>query len=227
MPNPKGAVLTERDRALLSYLAIARYASAEQVHRLFFDGSGKKQTYRRLAKLCEPGARPGEGACLRRLQYRRRADGAATPVWALAPHGRAIAERAVPWLRPPATSDIGARFLEHTLVLNDILAGLVAALRRSPTAPLADLPFKWLSENDDALSFETFDRRTMSRHRAVLKPDAIMTIPGRGAAVRTEREERPVTTELRQDWAGAVRVRRRDRLRARLGLQEQAPPSRR
>jgi hypothetical protein len=43
MPNPKGAVLTERDRALLAYVGIARYASAEQVHRLFFDGSSRKQ----------------------------------------------------------------------------------------------------------------------------------------------------------------------------------------
>ncbi len=50
--HPKGAILTERDRALLSYVGIARYASAEQLHRLFFDGRSKKQTYRRLAKLC-------------------------------------------------------------------------------------------------------------------------------------------------------------------------------
>jgi hypothetical protein len=71
MPAPRGAILTDRDRALLAFAAIARYVSAEQVHRLFFDGSSKKQTYRRLAKLCQPGARPGEGACLRRLQYRR------------------------------------------------------------------------------------------------------------------------------------------------------------
>jgi hypothetical protein len=92
MPNPKGAVLTGRDRALLAYVAVARYASADQVHRLFFDGSSKKQTYRRLAKLCQPGARPGEGACLRRLEYRR-SDGTGVPVWALAPHGRAVAER--------------------------------------------------------------------------------------------------------------------------------------
>jgi len=42
---------------------IARYASAEQLHALFFDGRSKKQTYRRLAKLSEPGNRPGGGAC--------------------------------------------------------------------------------------------------------------------------------------------------------------------
>ena len=93
MPNVKGAVLTERDKALLSFVGVARYASAEQVHRLFFEGRSKKQTYRRLAKLCTPGGRPGLGAHLLRPERRR----AAHP---LAP-------------RPPAASDIGARFLEH------------------------------------------------------------------------------------------------------------------
>jgi len=34
MPNVKGAVLTDRDRALLAYVGIARYASADAVHRL-------------------------------------------------------------------------------------------------------------------------------------------------------------------------------------------------
>ena len=71
MPNVKGAVLTDRDRALLAYVGIARYASADQVHRLIAPDRSKKLVYRRLAKLCLPSGRPGEGACLRRLHYRR------------------------------------------------------------------------------------------------------------------------------------------------------------
>jgi hypothetical protein len=187
MPAPRGAILTDRDRALLAFAAIARYVSAEQVHRLFFEGSSKKQTYRRLAKLSQPGARPGEGACLRRLQYRR-ADGTPAPVWALAPYGRSIAEREVPWLGSPAATDIGARFLEHTLVLNDVLAGLVLRLRRSATAPLADLPFRWRAENDDALSFQAVDPRTRQWHRAVLKPDAVVDVPARRRRLFVEAE---------------------------------------
>lgn len=187
MPAPRGAILTDRDRALLSFAAIARYVSAEQVHRLFFDGSSKKQTYRRLAKLCQPGARPGEGACLRRLQYRRM-DGTPAPVWALAPYGRSIAEREVPWLGSPAATDIGARFLEHTLILNDVLAGLVLRLRRGATAPLADLPFQWHAENDDALSFQAVDPRTREWHRAVLKPDAVVDVPARRRRLFIEAE---------------------------------------
>jgi hypothetical protein len=187
MPSPRGAILTDRDRALLAVVAVARYVSAEQVHRLFFDGSSKKQTYRRLAKLCQPGAKPGEGACLRRLQYRR-ADGTPAPVWALAPYGRAVAEREVPWVGAPAATDIGARFLEHTLVLNDVLAGMIQRLRASATAPLADLPFRWHAENDEALSFQVVDLRTREWQRAALKPDAVVLVPARRRRLFIEAE---------------------------------------
>lgn len=92
MPNVKGVVLTDRDRALLAYVGIARYASAEQVHRLIAPTRSKKLVYRRLAKLCLPGGRPGEGACLRRLQYRR-TEGTGVPVWALTAYGRSLVAR--------------------------------------------------------------------------------------------------------------------------------------
>lgn len=185
--HPKGAILTERDRALLSYVGIARYASAEQLHRLFFDGRSKKQTYRRLAKLCAPGNRPGEGACLRRLEYRRR-EGTGVPVWALTAYGRSVVVPLVPWLRPPPASDVGARFLEHSLLLNDVLAGIVERLRVSVSAPLAALPFRWLSEDDGVLEYDHYDRRTGTTSKAVLKPDAIVEVPGRRRRLFIEAE---------------------------------------
>lgn len=185
--HAKGAILNERDRALLSYVGIARYASAEQLHRLFFDGRSKKQTYRRLAKLSLAGNRPGEGACLRRLQYRRR-EGNGVPVWALTAYGRTLVVPLVPWLRPPAAHDVGARFLEHTLVLNDVLAGLVERLRGVAAAPLAALPFRWLSEDDGVLEFELYDRKTGATSKAVLKPDAIVDVPGRRRRLFLEAE---------------------------------------
>jgi hypothetical protein len=185
--HPKGAILTERDRALLSYVGIARYASAEQLHRLFFDGRSKKQTYRRLAKLSAPGNRPGAGACLRRLEYWRR-EGNGVPVWALSPYGRSLVVPLVPWLRPPAAHDVGAQFLEHTLALNDILASMVEQLRVSPLAPLAALPFRWLSENDGVLEYDHYDRRTGTTSKALLKPDAIVEVPGRRRRLFIEAE---------------------------------------
>lgn len=185
--HPKGAILTERDRALLSYVGIARYASAEQLHRLFFEGRSRKQTYRRLAKLCAPGSRPGEGACLRRLEFRRR-EGTGVPVWALTAYGRSLVVPLVPWLRPPAAHDIGARFLEHTLVLNDVLAGLVLRLRVDLAAPLAALPFRWVCEDDSVLRYEVFERSTVSMHPSLLRPDAIIEIPARRRRLFVEAE---------------------------------------
>ena len=110
------------------------------------------------------------------------------PVWALAPFGRSIASRQVPWLRPPASTDIGARFLEHTLVLNDALVGLVLALRANSAAPLHDLPFRWLSEDDESLGFQVLHPRTGRWLQSVLKPDAIMTIPARRRRLFIEAE---------------------------------------
>lgn len=187
MPHPKGAILTERDKALLSYVGIARYASAEQLHRLFFDGRSPKQTYRRLAKLCVPGSRPGEGAYLRRLEFRRR-EGTGVPVWALTSYGRTVVLPLVSWLRPPAEHDVGARFLEHTLLLNDVLVGLVQRLRPTPDASIASLPFRWLCEDDEALQYERYDRHEGRSFASVLKPDAILEIPGRGRRLFLEAE---------------------------------------
>ena len=173
MALARGAILTDRDRVLLTFVGVARYVSADQVHRLFFEGSSKKQTYRRLSKLCEPGAKPGEGPCLRRLEYRRR-EGTAVPVWALAPWGRVVASKAYPFLRPPASSDIGHQFLEHTLLLNEVLAGLVLRLRSSPEAPLSGLPFDWLSEDDETLRFEWHALDRGPQGKSILKPDAVV-----------------------------------------------------
>jgi len=185
----KGAILTERDRVLLSYVGIARYATADQVHRLLFEGRSKKQTYRRLAKLCAPGGGLGEGACLRRLEFRR-AEGTAVPVWALSSYGRGIVGPLVPYLRPPAAHDIGHRFLEHTLVLNQVLLNLVLKLRSSDLAPLASLPFRWHSEDDGTLQFKRYEHQgaTAARVSAVLKPDAIVEVPHRKRRLFLEAE---------------------------------------
>ena len=95
MPRMKGMVLTERDKALLGYLGVARYISAAQAHRLIAPGRDKAIISRRLARLCERGPQPGDDAYLRRVEYQR-SNGLPFPVWALTPHGRAVAEAAAP-----------------------------------------------------------------------------------------------------------------------------------
>ncbi len=177
MPNVKRTVLTDRDRLLLAFLGIARYSSRLQLQRLVADDRDRSIVYRRLRKLCSRGDGPGEDAYLRRLEFRR-PEGTAVPVWTLSPFGRAVAEASVPYLRAPASQDVSHQFLEHTLLLNDVLLGLVLALRASPDASLAELPFRWLCENDDVLEFQALQRQTGTLGKAVLKPDAILEIPG-------------------------------------------------
>jgi hypothetical protein len=73
-------------------------------------------------------------------------------------------------------------------MLNDVLVGLVVVLRSSPTAPVADLPFRWLCEDDGVLEFEMFHRHTGETSAAVLKPDAILEVPGRQRRMFLEAE---------------------------------------
>lgn len=176
MARVTGVVLTDRDRILISYLAIARYASTTQIQRLVADDHHITIVQRRLRKLCSPTNRPGASAPLRKLHYKR-AEGTAVAVWALTEYGRSMAEDMVPYLRPPGQVDVGAQFLQHTLMLNDVLLELVLALRTSWDAPLADLPFRWLCENDEHLGFSLFRRDLGEARISVLKPDAIMEMP--------------------------------------------------
>jgi hypothetical protein len=169
-------MLTPRDELILSYIGIARYASARHIQLLAADGLDRTVVYRRLRKLSGGWRRPVPQAYLRRLEYRR-ADGTAVPVWALTPAGRVVAEARVPYLRPPSKSDVGHVFLEHTLRLNDVLLGLVLALRRDESAPLASLPFRWLCEGDEMLHFEIQEPLAGSAARRVVKPDAILEVP--------------------------------------------------
>ncbi len=108
----------------------------------------------------------------------RSASFADAPVWALTPYGRSLVVPLVPWLRPPAAHDVGHRFPEHTLLLNDVLVGLVLAGRRSETAPLTELPFRWFSEDDGVLKFRHLAQHLGTFATSVLKPDAIVEIPG-------------------------------------------------
>ena len=187
MARVKGTILTDRDRVLLAHIGVARYVSAEQVHRLVIESPNRKLAYRRLTKLCTTGSKPGDAAYLRRLEFRR-PEGTAVPVWALAPAGRVVAEASVPYLKPPAQKDVGHQFLEHTLLLNDVLVGLVVALRTSPMALIAQLPFRWICEDDGVLEFEMFHRHTGVTSPAILKPDAILEVPSQQRRLFLEAE---------------------------------------
>jgi len=174
VPRQKGMVLTDRDRALLGYLGVARYATAPQAHRLLAPGCDKAVTSRRLARMCEGGAGPDAEAFLRRLEYRR-ANSLPFPVWTLTPHGRDVAEASAPGPVAPFLAGAAIGFVLRVLAVNELLLALVVAGRRSAASPLVDLPFRWRGVSDP-LKFEVRDLVRPAR-ASVLRPAAIVDLP--------------------------------------------------
>jgi hypothetical protein len=171
-------ILTERDRALLGYLGVARYATAPQVHRLIAPGHDKAIVSRRLARLCERGPNPGDDPYLRRIEYRR-TDALPFPVWVLTPRGRAVAEETSPGPVAVIESGVSVQFVERVLALNEVLLGLLLGLRRSESAPPRELPFSWRVAGEP-IRYETYDRRLGRAQPSVLRPDAIVELPAPG-----------------------------------------------
>jgi len=120
------------------------------------------------------------------------------PVWALTPHGRVIAEAAAPGPVAAVQPGVGVQFVERVVALNEILLALVLATRRSESAPLSALPFRWRVA-DEPIRFEDLDRATAKARPAVLRPDAVLEIPG-----RQRRFVNPATGRPWQDVQGAV-----------------------
>jgi hypothetical protein len=63
------ARLTDKDHQLIGVLAIARYLSNQQLHRLFYAGRTAKTMYKRLRSLAGEGPRKFSPPYLRRLAY--------------------------------------------------------------------------------------------------------------------------------------------------------------
>ena len=178
MARRPGTVLTERDLRLFGYLAVARYLSAAQVQKLVADHASPQVAYRRLRRLCQPSRHGLDQPYLRRYDFRR-PDGVNFPMWALSPLGWAEAEKVVPYVTQPRTPrELGWQFLQHELLLTDILVELIRALRKAPEAPITDLPFRWFSEPEDQLAFSLYDSEGGLMTPAALRPDAILEAPG-------------------------------------------------
>ncbi len=178
MARRPGTVLTERDLRLFGYLAVARYLSAEQVQKLVADHASPQVAYRRLRRLCQPSRHGADEPYLRRYNFRR-SDGVNFPMWALSPLGWAEAEKVVPYVTQPRTPrELGWQFLQHEVLLTDILVGLILALREAPHAPITDLPFRWFSEPEEQLAFSLYDSEAGLMTPTALRPDAILEAPG-------------------------------------------------
>ncbi len=113
-------------------------------------------------------------ALARYLSYRG-ASGAPLKAWALTEAGYVLAKQIVPYVAAPA-SDVGAAFLEHSLLLNDVLVDLIVKVRGQPEEPLSDLPFRWIPENGNDVTFDYYDRPAQRIQHARIRPDATLEI---------------------------------------------------
>lgn len=132
------AQLTERDKQLMGYLGLCRYLSSEQVLRLFFPGRDKASSLRRLLRLAGEWRRTKRGPntsltlrysnfeppYLRRVFFRTY-DGERVEVWTLTEFGYAVAGKVLGGPVRLPQQDVGPQFLEHTIVLNELLVELV------------------------------------------------------------------------------------------------------
>lgn len=156
----RGAVLTDRDRQVVGYLAIARYLSTTQLHRLAYPGRTLPPCRRRLMRLSglwkTSKHKPTKAGVqenfvppyLRRREYRT-FGGEIAEVWALTDAGHLLAEQVLrAQLRVPR-ADVSAEFLEHDVALNEVLIGLVDPTCR-PCPRCGKSGLRWQARGADA-----------------------------------------------------------------------------
>ncbi|HTP49984.1 MAG TPA: replication-relaxation family protein [Anaeromyxobacteraceae bacterium] len=165
------ARLTDRDRDLLGLLVIARFLTADQVHRLAFPGKHASVAYRRLLKLSREDGQP---AFVRRRAFRTY-DGDRVAVWAATAHGLPAALARSPGLPELPKHDVGAQFLEHLIQLNELLLALWQNGARCPRA--AHPSFLWIPSDRVRLVWGEWEMREGRRQQRVIQPDAVLELP--------------------------------------------------
>jgi len=164
------AKLTDRDRDLLGLLAMARYLTAAQVHRLAFPGKNISVTYRRLAKLSSGGAQAG----FIRQRFFRNYDGERVTVWAITPHAMSAALARCADLPDLPKHDVGAQFLEHLLQLNELLIALWSNGKACPRA--AHPALRWIPSDRVRLLWNEWEVRDGRKQQRVIQPDAVLEL---------------------------------------------------
>lgn len=166
------AKLTDRDRDILGILSVTRYLTAQQVHRLAFDGRNISAAYRRLLKL----SRSDGQAPFVRQRFFRTYDGNRVAVWAPTPHGVMAASLRAPGLPELPKHDVGAYFLEHLVQLNELFVALWQTENgRCPR--VAHPSYRWVPSDCVRLSWDEYEMRDGRRQLRVIQPDAVLELP--------------------------------------------------
>lgn len=193
----KALKLVDRDCQVMAVLAEARCLSAEQLRRLFFRAEDESVMRRRLRRLSE-----GKGALLRRLTWYDRSG--AKHAWALTPAGYVEVERTLEREVEVPRDDIGAEYLDHHVLLTELLVRLLvvpveAAVAKLPPAlsrrergqqlggiyARALHPSLWR-----VVVTETFRGQPVGPKLElwVLRPDAVLEAPSRRRRIFVESE---------------------------------------
>ncbi|MDP1918894.1 MAG: replication-relaxation family protein [Myxococcales bacterium] len=192
----KALRLGGRDYQLLALLAEARCMSFGQLCRLFFRGTDKSVARARLRKLCA-----GERAPLKRLEWYDREG--VKYAWSLTPAGYVEAERFLETELDVPRDDIGAEYLDHHVLLTDLLVGLLAAPVDAAVAKLGaslkrrqDLGHVYARASHPSFTWCVVGDRDLPWKQPVgaklearlLRPDAFLELPGSRRRVFVESE---------------------------------------
>jgi hypothetical protein len=178
--------LTPRDRDLLAHVAVARYLTAAQIKRLVFAAPAAMRLRSNVEGINPPadqvqrrrlGLLTGSNggiAYLRRLSYRD-GEGARIFVYAITPHGFAVARDLLERPVPLAAQDVKPQFLAHTVTLNNLYVALAEASRKARRGP-AHFPFVWLATESAGLPWRERNPHTAHIEERRLVPDAILEL---------------------------------------------------
>jgi hypothetical protein len=181
--------LVARDRELVGLLAITRYLTTAQANALLRPGRDESVGRQRLFALA--GLTPRRQAnrvhrklpapvfsppYVRRLLFRSTA-GQRVDVWALTPHGYALAEQTLGQERKVHREDVSEMFLEHWVTLTDLFVGLTGPLLVRGVK-VRDLPFHWDPSDSTHLPWKEYDADNNVVRPRVIVPDAVLELPG-------------------------------------------------
>jgi hypothetical protein len=165
--------LTDRDKDMLGLLVVTRYLTAQQVHRLAFDGRNISAAYRRLLKLSRSD---GGQVPFVRQRFFRTYDGNRVAVWAPTPHALLAASVRAGGLPELPRHDVGAQFLEHLIQLNELFIALWRT-GDGRCARVAHPSFRWVPSDCVRLSWGEYEMREGRRQLRVIQPDAVLELP--------------------------------------------------
>ncbi len=187
--------LQDRDRQLLTVLAMCRCLSTEQVRRLCFAGRTETPAHKRLRQLAGVGKYGFPEPLVERTVQQTYAGDLIT-VWKPTALGYGVAANFAETItRPPRGGDVRPQLIEHALLLNELFVGLAEApLKRDLATKVSAIPrrrhrsaadglyvdakalsFKWIACDSVRLPWKEY-RNGDSMDR-IIQPDAVLELP--------------------------------------------------